>query len=201
MRPASPALRIERVAQVDPPPPGPPTTMKKTEEPPLKPTIEPPGYVPPSHQGLDKLAWLMDRAIKIPGTPFTVGLDAILGLLPVGGDVLTGVVQAGLVLVALGHYQVPKAVASRMAANVLLDITLGSIPVVGDVFDMFFKANTRNMALLKQVQAHRAQHREIPSAPSIAWLIGLGALMFGTLALVLIGFVSVIAWLLHHPPF
>ena len=95
----------------------------------------------------------MDRAFKIPGTPIRVGLDAIIGLLPVGGDVVTGLIQAGIVLVAMIRYRVPKPIAARMAANVLLDIAVGSIPLVGDVFDVFFKANTRNLQLLSQVAA------------------------------------------------
>ena len=82
---------------------------------------------------LELLAWLMDRAFHIPGTKVRVGLDAILGLLPVGGDLLTGVVQVGLVLAALRHYKVPKLVAARMAGNVLIDIAVGAIPLLGDL--------------------------------------------------------------------
>ena len=58
-------------------------------------------------RNLERIAWLMDRAIKIPGTNITLGLDALLGLLPLGGDILTGFIQTGLVLVALKHYHVP----------------------------------------------------------------------------------------------
>src|SRR4051794_15532035 len=100
---------------------------------PLRPeVIRDPRTAGPS-PALEQLAWLMDRAIPIPGTPFRVGLDAILGLVPVGGDFLTGLVQAGIVLVALFHYRVPKAVAARMAANVLLDVGVGAIPILGDL--------------------------------------------------------------------
>src|SRR6516165_3554092 len=100
-------------------------------------------------RNLERLAWLMDRAFHIPGTRIRVGLDAILGLLPIGGDVLTGLVQAGLVLLALRHYKVPKLVAARMAANVLIDILIGAVPFLGDLFDIGFKANTRNVQLLE----------------------------------------------------
>ena len=91
----------------------------------------------------------MDRAFHIPGTRITVGLDALLGLLPIGGDVLTGLVQSALVLVALSHYKVPRTVAARMMANVLIDTAVGAIPLVGDLFDVGFKANTRNVRLLE----------------------------------------------------
>ena len=106
-------------------------------------------------RNLERIAWLMDRAIKIPGTNISLGLDALLGLLPVGGDVLTGFVQAGLVLVALKHYRVPRAVAARMMGNVLLDIAVGAIPLLGDMFDVFFKANTANLKLLAPYRRNR----------------------------------------------
>jgi hypothetical protein len=148
---------------------------------------------------LERLAWLMDRSIRIPGTRYTVGLDAILGLLPVGGDVLTGVVQVGIVLLALTHFRVPKPVAARMVANVLLDTALGSIPLFGDVFDATFKANTRNLQLLNQVQERHKLGQPVPTAPSILFLVGMGILLLSTLLLVLIGFITVIGWLTKHP--
>lgn len=174
-------------------------TTEHWEDKPFKPIIEPRTDVPPGMEGLDKLAWLMDRAFKVPGTPIRVGLDAILGLLPVGGDVLTGIIQAGIVLVAVTHYKVPKAIAARMAANVLLDIAVGSIPLVGDAFDVAFKANTRNLQLLTQVQRQRVQHQAVGTASSIWYIAAIAAVMFGALALVVVGFVAVIAWLWKHP--
>jgi hypothetical protein len=125
-------------------------------------------------RNLEKLAWLMDRAIPIPGTHLRVGLDAVLGLFPFGGDFLAGLVQVALVLVAVHHYRVPKAVAARMAANVLIDVVGGSIPVLGDVFDAVFKANTRNVALLGQVRDRRSLGEPIPVAQSAWYLVGLG---------------------------
>src|SRR5579883_784806 len=112
-------------------------------------------------RNLERLAWLMDQAFLIPGTKIRVGLDALFGLLPIGGDVLTGLVQAGLVLVALAHYKVPKIVAARMAANVLIDIAVGVIPVLGDLFDIGFKANTRNIRLLDEYRHREADMRSV----------------------------------------
>jgi len=165
----------------------------------FKPIVEPRRQTPLEFRGLEQLAWLMDRAIKIPGTQITVGLDALLGLLPIGGDVLTGLIQTGIVLVAMLHYRVPRAVAARMAANVLLDTALGAIPFVGDAFDVVFKANTRNLKLLRQVQDERSQHREVTTWRSVAVLAFLALALLAMFALLIIGFVAVVAWLLHRP--
>ena len=153
----------------------------------------------PGIEGLEHLAWLMDRAFRIPGTPIHVGLDAILGLLPVGGDFLTGLVQTGLVLVALFHYRVPRPIAARMAANVLIDVAIGSIPLLGDVFDIAFKANTRNMALLNQVVREQKQNQRVSTASSIAYLVLIAAVLLTVLGLVLVGFITVVGWLLNRP--
>ncbi|WP_254053437.1 DUF4112 domain-containing protein [Singulisphaera sp. GP187] len=155
----------------------------------------------PGMEGLEQLAWLMDRAFQIPGTKIRVGLDALLGLLPVGGDLLTGIVQVGLVLVAFKRYRVPKPVAARMAANVLLDTALGSIPLVGDLFDVAFKANTRNIKLLQQVAEQRRRNETASSRSSVLFLVGIAGVLLLTLSLVFIGFVTVVAWLVKRPWF
>jgi hypothetical protein len=161
-------------------------------------------------RNLERLAWLMDSAITIPGTRITVGLDALLGLLPVGGDVLTGLVQTVLVLVALRHYKVPKTVAVRMMTNVLVDVAVGSIPILGDLFDVGFKANMRNVKLLEpyghQIDIETPEQHGIripitvkPATHRTPWrfIVPIAAVLFIGLALVLIGFVTVVRWLLH----
>jgi len=164
----------------------------------LKPTVERPSAGGQA-KGLEYLAWLMDRSLKIPGTQITVGLDALLGLLPIGGDVLTGLVQAGIVLVALVHYRVPRALAARMAANVLIDVGIGAIPLVGDVFDVFFKANTRNLQLLNRAEAERRERGAVSSRTSGVFLAGLAVVLVVALGLVLVGFVTVVRWLMARP--
>lgn len=163
-----------------------------------RPPVNRPRDVPPDLEGLEWLAWLMDRAFKVPGTPFRVGIDAILGLLPVGGDFLTGLVQVGIVLVALHRYKVPRAIAARMAANVLLDTTLGALPLVGDAFDAVFKANTRNVRLLEQVHEQRQQGLRVATAGSWLFLATLGLGLLGVLILVFIGFATVVVWAIHR---
>ncbi len=146
-------------------------------------------------QLLEQLAWLMDRVIPIPGTKFRVGLDAIIGLLPGGGDFLAGLVQTGLVLTAVKHYHVPKVVAARMAANVLLDVVGGSIPFLGDIWDAHFKANTRNIALLHQVRDLRKQGGPVPTAASGWYLAGIAAVLIGALLAMFVGLVALAAYI------
>jgi Domain of unknown function (DUF4112) len=142
---------------------------------------------------LERLAWLMDRAIPIPGTNLRVGLDAILGLVPGGGDFVCGLIQTGLVLTALHHYRVPKVVAARMAANVLIDLGIGTIPFVGDAFDAVFKANTRNLKLLGEVRELQRRGAPVPAAPSVLYLVGIGAILVSALLLVFVGLVAIAA--------
>ena len=153
----------------------------------------------------------MDRAVKIPGTRLSFGLDALLGLLPGAGDALTGLIQTGLVLVALRHYHVPKIVAARMVANVLLDTTVGAIPFLGDLFDMGFKANTRNVLLLEPYRQKADVAAGRPFSPSPytleagqvhsgmpwRWIIPIGLVLVGMLALVMVGFITVVRWIFN----
>jgi hypothetical protein len=177
------------------------STVPPISDEPLKPTIETgPGsdHPGPDATGLEVLAWLMDRAFRIPGTNVRVGLDAILGLLPVGGDFLTGLVQVGLVLLAIKHYHVPRVVAARMAANVLLDTAFGAIPLFGDAFDVFFKANTRNIRLLQRVQQDPSPSRRVSTWESIVYLGAIAAILLIPIVLLLIGFLAVVAWLFRR---
>jgi hypothetical protein len=157
-------------------------------------------------RNLDRLAWVMDRAFGIPGTRVRLGLDALLGLLPVGGDVLTGVVQAALVLVALHHYRVPKSIALRMMGNVVLDIAIGSIPLLGDLFDVAFKANTRNLRLLEPYRGQGGTDGASMGFPAAImvdrarrgtpwrYVVPIAAVLVTLLVLVAIGFITVVRW-------
>ncbi|MFV0478487.1 MAG: DUF4112 domain-containing protein [Parahaliea sp.] len=104
-------------------------------------------------QRLDRLAWLLDNSIGIPGTRFRIGVDSLIGLIPGFGD-LAGIVLSAYILLQSARSGAPASVLWRMAGNILLEGVVGVIPLVGDLFDMSFKANARNVALLK------AYHRE-----------------------------------------
>ena len=109
---------------------------------------------------LERFAWLMDQAITIPGTNIRLGIDPLIGLLPIGGDLATGIAQLAMVLTAHHHFRLPKAIITRMTANVAIDFAVGSIPLLGDLFDVRFKANSRNLALLKRHLAERGNRAD-----------------------------------------
>lgn len=90
---------------------------------------------------------MLDEAIRIPGTNIRIGLDALLGLLPGGGDLAAGVFS-GLIILQAARAGAPTPVLTRMLGNVLLDVVVGTIPLLGDVFDVAWRANVRNVRLL-----------------------------------------------------
>ena len=101
---------------------------------------------------IERLAKLMDTAWGIPFTKWRFGVDSVVGLVPGAGDVVNlGVSVYTLVLAR--KMGVPNALLLKMAANSGIDFGVGSIPVLGDVFDMFFKSNTRNLKMLTEFLA------------------------------------------------
>lgn len=98
---------------------------------------------------LERLADLMDSRFYIPGTPLRFGLDSVLGLVPGVGDAATALPAAYLIHRAQ-QLGVPQPVLARMVANLGIDLVLGSIPLVGDLFDLGFKSNRKNVALLRR---------------------------------------------------
>ena len=98
-------------------------------------------------ENLDMLSHLLDDFIRIPGTSIRFGLDGIVGLIPGIGDVAGGVASTVLILAAWAR-GVPKVTLLRMVANVGIEVVVGTVPVLGDMFDIAWRANRRNYALL-----------------------------------------------------
>ena len=97
---------------------------------------------------LDHLARMLDSNWRIPGTSIRFGVDAVAGLLPGIGDAATGLVSAYIVLRARNH-GVGGGLMARMLGNVALDTVVGSVPILGSIFDVYYKANNRNIRLLR----------------------------------------------------
>jgi hypothetical protein len=132
-------------------------------------------------QELRGLAWLLDSTFRVPGTRFRFGLDPIIGLVPGAGDIASGAIAVYLMLRAL-QFRLPLIVVARMLVNTVLDLTIGAIPVIGDVFDFAYRSNARNIALLEEYAVDRSR------STRAEWLF------FGVLAAIVVGIVVAI-WL------
>ncbi|MBP2299925.1 DUF4112 domain-containing protein [Azospirillum picis] len=124
---------------------------------------QPGGLSPDDFQRLERLrrlTRLMDTRWRIPGTRIPIGLDGIASLVPVAGDTATAVVSAYLILEA-SRFGLPKSLIARMVFNVMLDWAGGSVPVIGTLFDVAFKANRMNLNLL-----HEHLEQRLAGAPA-----------------------------------
>jgi len=111
---------------------------------------------------LDALARVMDSLIALPGTRIRLGADAVIGLVPVAGDLLAGGISLYLIWEAK-RLGASKLVLWRMVANTLLDTAIGAVPIAGDIFDVAFRANKKNVRLL---QRHLQGRRRAPQTPA-----------------------------------
>ena len=128
-----------------------------------------------ARERLARLAWLLDSSIPLPGTRFTIGLEALIGLVPVVGDV-AGVLLSTYIVREAAALGVPRSILARMAFNVALEGLVGMIPLAGDVFDAAFKANQRNVRLLNAwLEAPRAAQR---SSRAMVFWVSLASIVF-----------------------
>jgi hypothetical protein len=97
----------------------------------------------------ERVSRMLDSQWRIPGTGMRFGIDPLVGLVPGLGDVATGLVSAYIVLMAR-RLGLPNHVMARMVGNIALDVVVGSIPLLGSVFDLFYKANRRNFRILQE---------------------------------------------------
>ena len=102
---------------------------------------------------LERLSWLLDSAIRLPGG-FRVGVDGIIGLVPGIGD-LVGAGLSSYIILEAARMKLPTGVLIRMGLNVLLELGIGIIPLFGDLFDFAFKANRRNVSLMRDYLRHK----------------------------------------------
>lgn len=104
-----------------------------------------------------RIARLLDTAIGIPGTKFRIGLDPILGLIPGGGDLISGGISLYMIYLAT-RFGLAKEEIGKMLLNVGIETVAGSVPLIGDLFDAYFKANMRNLEILER---HLEQTKEL----------------------------------------
>ena len=159
----------------------------------LDPEVIPPGAEPRaarsalSDEQLDALAAWLDDMFVVPGTSVRFGLDALAGLLPGIGDLVTGAASM-LILHAAWQRGLPRVALMRMLVNVALDTVVGSIPVAGDLFDVAWKANRRNVELLQKYSAGSERRHSLHDYGFLALLllVTLGLVALPVLVLVLL---------------
>jgi len=102
-----------------------------------------------AHRRLKRLAWLMDSAVRVPGTSIRFGMDSVIGLVPGFGD-LASTALSGWFVFEARRLGLPPSALARMVTNVALDLVIGAVPLAGDVADVFWKANRRNLRILEE---------------------------------------------------
>jgi hypothetical protein len=128
-----------------------------------------------------RLAWWLDQGIRIPGTQLRIGLDPILGLVPGLGDSAGALLGAAILWEGI-RSGVQRVTLVRMAANIVLDTAVGSVPVAGDVFDAAWKSNMRNLELLERHAAAPSKARRSDSLFVVGLIAIVVALVVGLLA-------------------
>jgi hypothetical protein len=132
-------------------------------------------------KSLEQLGWLMDDMFRVPVLGWRFGLDALIGLVPGLGDIST-TLASFYILAAAVRYRVPKITLLRMGLNIGLDYVVGSLPVVGDFADAWWKSNRKNLELLKKRATVSAEQAR--SGKASDWLF-VGGIIVGLAALAL----------------
>ncbi len=127
---------------------------------------------------LDRLAWFLDSVIPLPGG-FKLGLDGLVGLIPVAGDAITAVLSTYIVGVGV-RSGASKPVIFKMLSNIVMDAVLGTLPFIGDLFDIAHRANHKNVQL---IQGYLEKPEETKRASRL-WVAGIVISLLGMLALI-----------------
>jgi hypothetical protein len=143
-----------------------------------------------SERRIKRVTTMLDELVAVPGTSQRVGIDPLIGLIPVVGDA----VAAGVGLWVIGEaarFGVPRIVLGRMVVNLLLDLAIGAIPLLGDLYDVAFRSNSRNLALFRR----HALDPDASTRREQGFFIGLLALLIGIVWLLLTAVGAIWTWL------
>jgi hypothetical protein len=135
---------------------------------------------------IGRVTHVLDELVSVPGTPIKIGLDPVIGVIPIAGDAVAALVGLWVILEA-SRFGIPRVILGRMIANLVIDLGIGAIPLIGDAYDLLFRSNSRNLALFRR-------HALDPGASTRGeqgFFIGLVVLAIGLLWLV----ATVIGWL------
>jgi hypothetical protein len=141
----------------------------------------------PRLKRMRQLSQLLDGAIVIPGTKQRIGLDPILGLIPGGGDTVSAALS-GYIIIEAAQMGLPRKALMQMVMNLVVDTVVGSVPVVGDIFDVVSKANLRNMQIVES-------HAQAPTPSVKTDKLFIGLLIAGLLIFAFsVGCITVLVW-------
>ena len=157
--------------------------------------IEPDEKLPPDLVALRKFAYFMDEAVAIPGTGRRVGLDAGLSLVPGVGEIAGGILSAWILVGALRH-RVPIVRVTRMVLYILLDVSIGSIPILGTIFDWLFEENVINLKTLLRYRDRSRPPRSVGAVAGAAIVVL--AIIVAVAVAIVAGLVAAGIWLIHQ---
>jgi len=128
---------------------------------------------------ISRVTKMLDELVEVPGTPIKVGLDPIIGLIPIVGDAVSAL-AGGWVILEASRFGVPRVVLARMILNLSVDLAIGAIPFLGDLYDFVFHSNSRNLALFRK----HALDPDASTRGEQALFIGLALLIVGIVWLI-----------------
>lgn len=145
----------------------------------------------PTLRRLRQLSRWMDKAVTIPGTQISIGLDPILGFLPVGGD-FVGILFSAYIVLEAARLGVPASTLGRMVSNIIIDGLLGAIPFIGDLFDFAWTANEYNIRLLEDYLKFPSQRKSadkwfVFAVLSVLLIVAIGLVAFSVVLMRLLG--------------
>lgn len=139
---------------------------------------------------IGRVTHLLDELIEVPGTSIKVGLDPVIGLIPIAGDAVSAL-AGGWVILEASRFGLPRVVLARMILNLAVDLGIGAIPLLGDAYDLFFRSNSRNLDLFRR-------HALDPTASTRGeqgLFIGIALLVVGVVWLVATVLGAFVGWL------
>lgn len=139
------------------------------------------GYAP-TVKRLRQISRLLDNAITIPGTQVGIGLDPLMGLLPIGGDMI-GLMFSIYIIIESARLGVSKSTIGRMIVNIIIDGLVGAIPMLGDIFDVAWTANKYNMKMLEEYLQSPGEKKQADQGFILLLFLGLILLAIGLISL------------------
>ena len=131
-----------------------------------------------AEQRIGRVTLVLDELVSVPGTGIKVGLDPLIGLIPVAGDAFAALIGSWVILEA-SRFGIPKVVLGRMIANMVVDLGIGAIPLVGDLYDVAFRSNSRNLDLFRR----HALDPDASTRGEEAFFLGLALMLVGIIVL------------------